>query len=1143
MLLLLLLESLFAHQDVRMHVSVVILCLFRCPTGFDTTKHIESFYASNPISAAPEQREELKLRRELCSDALKSYVTNHYTSFIATTAAVVSIEADMLKLNNLLGQFQVGLRNLQNSSSSFHYDDEKLHAKLKSIEAAAAAAHSGGGSSAEGLLGAAATSTGGSGQHPAEVELEELCEELRGLIYERKFDTALATLESAQEKVRRRARDIEKQQSSASSGSISGGPGGATSQATGFDNMPFSPTGAGGWGSGGAFSAGGSSSSSSSNNNGMPTPFQQLAIDLLSLRQTLIEMLFSELRAAASTNPGGLGPRGAAASSVASPKGKRGGGGGAVARADASASSFQLSRIVLHLLNLRQSRKAMQVFLYVVKSAHVRASIRAIKFTGDIVAYIGELSSKFFSGIGMAVQEFQRLFRQQADAAADAPASGGGTGGGGGEGLDNPSSLNSYLVRWVLHETLHTFNAIFQKQVFQSEGTFQKLGKCIRYAFYHCALLEGRGSASGGGGGGGSAVNSPLAGTGLSLSFVLSRMFTPSLVDVIASNYRHVEQLIAEELAVEAWRVSELWVTEKDKQASKEEERAARGRKDSSALAYPTIVVKKKRALKLTSSAKYLYDVVRNLLRELVPILDVHGSASSSSSSSSSSSAGGALGGVSWSVSAALETRLELYPTVVSGMQSLLEAFLMAMVQELKSKLLSQLEDAQALSIMANAFYLHEDLVPRVIKEFRKHFSGGSSSSSSSSSSSTAAAATSIPELEEFNARLNKLYKALRSSFCSKRASLLWPFERHLCFNTKLLAGSNRYANPMGLSSSGELASVTNEWVAFAEGYLVSLHATIGRCINAGEVEPILTLALEELMETLMEGQFALDAGAGGSGGASARAAASANNNGDACVWHTYLFGLGGLQQFVLDLKFLVRSCGGRLGPPEEKHMRKGGGGANNSSASAAASVVSAGGFLTARAAESVSLLLARCIQSYSSMTSTPADDAWTRATLGWVDAAVEKRVANAKTNLAKCFAADRERDRAEREKESEAQKAAAMAEKNAAATKAAASSTSSGSGTGSAPASSSIAQPQKGVRRGSTITPEQMALLNAVGGGGAAAAGGVKKLSPAPSPAASPKADPNNASNMQLPASSARDRERERERRRKQREDEEEDD
>lgn len=90
---------------------------------------------------------------------------------------------------------------------------------------------------------------------------------------------------------------------------------------------------------------------------------------------------------------------------------------------------------------------------------------------------------------------------------------------------------------------------------------------------------------------------------------------------------------------------------------------------------------KKMRALKLTPSAKYLYDVVRNLLRELVPILDNQAHLSG-----------------------------ELYPSVVQGMISLFESYLLTMAQAAKEGLgltgVKAFDDVQNLSIVANAFYL-----------------------------------------------------------------------------------------------------------------------------------------------------------------------------------------------------------------------------------------------------------------------------------------------------------------------------------------------------------------------------------------------------------------------------------------------------
>jgi hypothetical protein len=60
-------------------------------------------------------------------------------------------------------------------------------------------------------------------------------------------------------------------------------------------------------------------------------------------------------------------------------------------------------------------------------------------------------------------------------------------------------------------------------------------------------------------------------------------------------------------------------------------------------------------------------------------------------------------------------------PTVVDGVVRLLERYLLAMAQEAKARLLS-IDDAQSLSLVANAFFLAEDLLPRVDKELSKAF-------------------------------------------------------------------------------------------------------------------------------------------------------------------------------------------------------------------------------------------------------------------------------------------------------------------------------------------------------------------------------------------------------------------------------------
>lgn len=916
-------------------------------TGFDVTKHIEEFYSHHPISSSLEQRDELRTRRELVSEALKAYVTNHYQSFISTSSEITTIENDMLKLNNLLGQFQVGLKVLSSPLLSFTYEDEKYGFKLKQIEKSSGVA------AGEGFLGSNASSAETGGQHPADFELEELNEELRGYIYERKFDSAIGTLHIAMEKSRKRARELAKEKDS--SGSMS------------------------------PVVVGGDDSSLAS--------FRAISSDLLDLRATLVEMLFSELRAAATSSSviggkaGGPGP--------SSKGGKRGGGsgggggGGSSGGPTGAGSVPALQHLITHLVTLKQTKRTCSIFLYHVKSTHLRASIRGIKFSGDILSYIQELSKKFFGGLGQTVGEFHRLFLYRQN--QNEMNNGGGnimmssTSSSNDKFVPNPASLSSYLVRWILHETYHTFHTIFQRQVFQMEGTFSKLGKCLKIAFIGAQeFLQERFSV------------------GITLSFVLAKMFLPSLQEVITKNYKHVENLIHEELNVEAWRVTELLVNEKDRGGGGgvDGSQSIRSRKASSAT-LPSGGTslggvgppKKKLALRLTSSAKYLYDVVRNLLRELVPILDN---------------------------SSYPEMKNELYPVVVSGMISLFEGYLLAMAQKLKNGLY-EFEEIQALSIVANSFYLHSDLLPRVIKEFRKHFGGtgsgsggggggGGGASSSSSSSSNIGIVVTIPELELFNQKLKRLYEALRDSFASKRACILWPNEQYLKFSTKLVGGSNKYANPLSLTMSGDLIHITSEWLDFVELTLVSFKTNVSRTLPPGdEVERVVMRALGDFLEGVSEGSWrnassstskdggntntSSNSGINTTGGGSS----GTGSNGGGSFWSTYLFGLGGLQQFILDFKYFAMSCGAT----------------NSTSSSSSNSLIEVGpgGFFNERCSTSCNLLLKMSIESYASKTGTRTNREWFDTNLKWIDGIILKRLQNMKVNnLGKMFQADKEK-------------------------------------------------------------------------------------------------------------------------------------
>lgn len=112
------------------------------------------------------------------SDALKKFVAENYTSFIATSREIVHIESDMIKLTSMLNAFKMAMKNVE--ELSFVFPDEQSMAKEKEWERAQS-------NKVHGALG-------------DEMALNELAEDLRSLIYERKFEKAVSAIETAFEK-------------------------------------------------------------------------------------------------------------------------------------------------------------------------------------------------------------------------------------------------------------------------------------------------------------------------------------------------------------------------------------------------------------------------------------------------------------------------------------------------------------------------------------------------------------------------------------------------------------------------------------------------------------------------------------------------------------------------------------------------------------------------------------------------------------------------------------------------------------------------------------------------------------------------------------------------------------------------------
>ena len=350
----------------------------------------------------------------------------------------------------------------------------------------------------------------------------------------------------------------------------------------------------------------------------------------------------------------------------------------------------------------------------------------------------------------------------------------------------------SAVVVWCVQE-LQGYSHRMAKQIFSSHSQFPVIAAALRAAFACCQSVEAQ---------------------GLSFSHQLARQLAAPLVDCVQRHYRQAAVMVAEQLQDEEWRVAELWVHAK-------EGRRGHGRK---------------KPLKLTSSAKFLYDTIRGLLKDLMPLLDpVH----------------------------LHPLHSTLTAPIVTGLISLFESYLLRLAGAAQQGLNSTLDDLQSLSIVANAFYLADDLLPRVGREFRLHFGRV------------------VPELQEFGAQLGQLYEALQDGYCHKRTTywlssvLHWP---------QLAKVEYANPNPLQLSPfapsaavSASSLSVSAPWVALHD-YFAMLRAIIGKCLSPLAIPVVLSACFEELLHSIL----------------------------DDTAWGQLTLGYGGLLQLTRDLSFFA---------------------------------------------------------------------------------------------------------------------------------------------------------------------------------------------------------------------------------------------
>ena len=462
-----------------------------------------------------------------------------------------------------------------------------------------------------------------------------------------------------------------------------------------------------------------------------------------------------------------------------------------------SLKRYERRRLINWLVRLGESDAALSIYLDHRESL-LSSAIAAIKLTGELPAYIHALSSIVFGHLAVTCKEAAAL-------------------------LSDDMSRHSAVLVWC-QQQIGAYVSRVARQTLSSHAHLSVVGECLRTAFACCASIESQ---------------------GLSFSYPLAEALSQPLVDCIAAHFRQSEQHVRDELRDEQWRVSEVWVHDMNAKRHSASTGRSRG----------------KRALKLTSSAKALYDAIRAMLKALMPLLDpVH----------------------------LPHLHSAIYTPVVGGLLQLFESYLLLMASASKAGM-DSMDDLQSLSIVANSFYLADDLLPRVGRQFRAHFGRV------------------LDELPTFGNKLGQLYEALQDNYCRKRTKywiehvLSW---QPLC--------SNRYSNPNPIqlppasspasarsspSSASSVAAlsaalcVSAEWLALHD-YFVMLRAIIGKCLSPLAVPVVLSACFEELF-------IALTSGSTDDGGLE-DAAVSADYW--AALSHT--IGYGGLLQLTRDVTY-----------------------------------------------------------------------------------------------------------------------------------------------------------------------------------------------------------------------------------------------
>eukprot|EP01117_Protostelium_nocturnum_P019177 TRINITY_DN8243_c0_g1_i1.p1 TRINITY_DN8243_c0_g1~~TRINITY_DN8243_c0_g1_i1.p1 ORF type:complete len:767 (-),score=243.23 TRINITY_DN8243_c0_g1_i1:543-2843(-) len=442
--------------------------------------------------------------------------------------------------------------------------------------------------------------------------------------------------------------------------------------------------------------------------------------------------------------------------------------------------SSESRRLIALLLRLGMPDRARETYLE-TRSKQIEREIKKMQLEGDLTLYISELARLVFSSINTTCEDFRASFQE-------------------------PEMISGFVV-WVIGE-LEKFGIVFRNQVLNQTDDYSTMGKCLEIATMHCSLLESK---------------------GLSLSFILTQMFYPNLINTIEKYYRKIEENLEKQVGLEKW-IASTW-----KEESKVESKVKMGmtRPNSNPLtprkpkenfgikkvsSTPDAKQERKlgtkssgkkeekekkkeeKVIQLTDSAKYLYNSSQNFVEDILKVVT-----------------------------------LELMPSLTYIFSNMFEGYFKQLTLQFNPKG-SSLTDGQSVAILANCFNINDDLVPRLLTFVEEKLE------------------RSLTEFEKLRNNLRMEELLIQKSFCLKKADSIVKSQIDWY-------GSSRFA-----AATIETGAVPS--LKFVQMF-ISLSTIKTTIINTVGIKPaslIITTILENIVQKLNDSDFweNVDIGEGG---------------------------------------------------------------------------------------------------------------------------------------------------------------------------------------------------------------------------------------------------------------------------------------